>query len=289
MSRTISGMNHSTDEGYSGTPEMVADGRAFSEDVHPAFNRSKFLMRQKLLTLHQKYTVWDEQGQPIMWVERRHYHLRSILAILAVVGIVLVGLVVTGVAAAAVADAANEVLAIVTAIVLGLAFVAAAIGAAVGIMPRRHVGFYADEAKTAPLLAIIQDSKWQILQATYTVTDAGGTPVGYLRKNFLWDLLQKRWQIKGADGTVIGVAHEEASIIICIMKKVMREYLPIRINFVIKSATPDGRAGEILGHFNRKYTLLDKYVLDLSPDTRHWIDRRLGAALGVMLDSAERR
>ena len=46
---------------------------------------------------------------------------------------------------------------------------------------------------------------------------------------------------------------------------------------------------QILGEFNRKFTLLDRYVLDLTHDLQRTLDRRVALALGVMLDTGERR
>lgn len=43
------------------------------------------------------------------------------------------------------------------------------------------------------------------------------------------------------------------------------------------------------GEFNRNFTLFDRYVLDLTRDHPRMIDRRLGVALGVLLDTGEHR
>ena len=59
----------------------------------------------------------------------------------------------------------------------------------------------------------------------------------------------------------------------------------IRTNFNIYAS--DGATK--LGEFNRKITILDRYVLDMSEDERRLLDRRLAVALGVMLDTGERR
>jgi hypothetical protein len=45
----------------------------------------------------------------------------------------------------------------------------------------------------------------------------------------------------------------------------------------------------VVGEFNRKFTLLDRYVLDLSRDEERALDRRVAVAMGVMLDTGERR
>ena len=46
---------------------------------------------------------------------------------------------------------------------------------------------------------------------------------------------------------------------------------------------------EVFGEFNRKFTLFDRYVLDLSADADRTFDRRIALAVGVMLDTGERR
>ena len=57
-----------------------------------------------------------------------------------------------------------------------------------------------------------------------------------------------------------------------------------RTNFVF--VRPDG---EVLGEFNRKFTLLDRYVLDVTADDERALDRRIVLATGIMLDTGERR
>ena len=48
-----------------------------------AFNRDKFLLRQKLLAISEKYDVCDEQANPILYVERPAHLLRNLGASLA--------------------------------------------------------------------------------------------------------------------------------------------------------------------------------------------------------------
>jgi hypothetical protein len=45
----------------------------------------------------------------------------------------------------------------------------------------------------------------------------------------------------------------------------------------------------VVGEFRRKLTILDRYVLDLTADRARAFDRRVAVALGVMLDTGERR
>ena len=55
--------------------EGGTDGR-----LNAAFNHDKFLLRQKLMTIGSKYVVWDEQQQPILFIERPLYFWRNLLA-----------------------------------------------------------------------------------------------------------------------------------------------------------------------------------------------------------------
>src|SRR5918999_1237632 len=54
------------------TPKSQADS---------LFNRDIFLLRQKHLSINQKYQVSDEEGNPILFVERPTYFWRTILAL----------------------------------------------------------------------------------------------------------------------------------------------------------------------------------------------------------------
>ena len=49
------------------------------------FDRDRFLLLQKHLALSETYRVFDEQGQPIMFVKREGRHLRQLAAAVAAV------------------------------------------------------------------------------------------------------------------------------------------------------------------------------------------------------------
>jgi hypothetical protein len=50
-----------------------------------------------------------------------------------------------------------------------------------------------------------------------------------------------------------------------------------------------GMSDQVIARFIRKWTLLDRYVLDLTEDTQNYLDPRVALAMGVMLDTGERR
>ena len=110
--------------------------------------------------------------------------------------------------------------------------------------------------------------------------DPEGRPLARFTKNSLWDIFQKRWQCDAPDGTPLCVAKEEFWH--ALLTRTLGKLFPMNFNFY------DG-SGSLMGSFNRKFTLLDRYVLDLTGDPRRTLDRRVALAMGVMLDTGERR
>ena len=250
----------------------------------PAFDRDQFLLRQQHLSINQKYHVWDEQGNAIMFVERPTHLLRTILVALAAVfgGVILVlGVVLAGVALAKVSEAL-AVAGAVLAVVIGLGALLTVI---VWLSPKRHVTFYRDESKSERLLDVLQDHKFWLIKATYTVRDAAGETLGVLHKNYLYNFFRKRWDCIGPEGATICVARED-SLLLSLLRRWIGPLLGVlRANFLIF----DGDSDRVIGEFNRKFTILDRYALDLKADPERTLDRRIALALGVMLDTGERR
>src|ERR671914_1202391 len=57
-------------------------GYTANSQADPVFDRDIFLLRQKHLAINEKYTVSDESGTPIVYVERPAHLLRNLLALL---------------------------------------------------------------------------------------------------------------------------------------------------------------------------------------------------------------
>jgi uncharacterized protein YxjI len=89
----------------------------------------------------------------------------------------------------------------------------------------------------------------------------------------------------GADRRLLFLAKED-SIILSLLRRFLGPMFGLlRTNFVfIPAGTED-----VIGEFKRKFTILDRYVLDMSADQQRLMDRRIAVALGVMLDTGERR
>ena len=46
--------------------------------LNPAFARDKFLLKQKHFSFSEKYYVWDEQGEVILFIERPSHLLQNL-------------------------------------------------------------------------------------------------------------------------------------------------------------------------------------------------------------------
>ena len=250
----------------------------------PAFSRDKYLLRQKHLSISQKYFVWDEKGQSILFVLRPAHLVRNIFAALVGAFAALIALVLGMMVAGAVGDAVNETLGVVIGILslLGAAIAGIAVGSL--FSKKRHIQFFRDESQQELLLEVKQDQKFVLLNATFTLCDAAGQVLGRFQKNYIYNIFRKRWRFFAPEGQLQYVAKED-SIILSLLRRLLGPLFGLlRTNYIILD--PDER---LVGQFNRKFTLLDRYVLDLTHDNARTFDRRVAVALGVMLDTGERR
>jgi len=256
-------------------------GTAVSQ-LDPAFDRDIFLLRQQMLRISEKYDVGDEQGKKIIFVERPAHVLRNLGAILVVLAGLLGGLP----AFAALIDAMppGSVRTIVGTIGM-LTILVGSIVLGVVISAKRHVTFYRDQTKREKLIDILQDKKFQPITMTYTVRDARGRTLAKLGKNWLFNAIRKRWYVWGPDGRVLFLAKED-SIILSLLRRFLGPLFGVlRTNFIFLPAGTE----DVIGEFKRKFTILDRYVLDMTADPQRLMDRRIAIALGVMLDTGERR
>jgi uncharacterized protein YxjI len=251
----------------------VAPAVAASTSPDAAFDHDRFLLRQKVLTIHEKYDICDEQGQKILFIERPGHHLKNLLALVA--GLAAAALVAAPIIALA-AHWDSPMLGVAGA----LAGFAALLVVAVRLSPFRHIDFYRDESRQEKILQVLQDQKATIFTQTFTVVDAGGRPIARLSKNPLTNSWRKTWKCAAPDGRPICIATED-SLLKALFRKFVAKLFPM--NFIIV------RDDELLGTFNRNFTLFDRYVLDLTHDRTRSLDRRIAVAIGVLLDTGERR
>ncbi len=272
----------------SGASTEAAAGGAqagYGEGVDPAFQRDKFLLKQKHFAISEKYVVWDEEGGELLYIERPAHLLLNIAAIFA--GLAAFGAVVFGcfhLFSLLPRDTSGGV-ALIVLLLMAAASFSAAFFAWLAVVPLRHVTFFRDENKSECLLKVSQDQKFAFFTMTYTIRTPNDEVLGVLHKNYLYNVFRKRWYIFRPDGSLWCLVLED-SIILSLLRRFLGSFYGLlRSNFIIQWENTE----DVIGEFNRKFTILDRYVLDVSRDGQHRLDRRVACALGVMLDTGERR
>ncbi len=240
--------------------------RAPAKTLPTLFDRDIFQLREKHFAISTKYHVRDEEGSPLLYVERPALVLQRIVSVIIIYFVLLVLFAV-----------------IAPRLDIGWFVVIAAYF----IGPHRDIFFYPDDRKQAVLLTVFQDFIVQFPTTRFTLRDAAGHVLATYKKNRFTDFLRKRWWVYGPDGALLMFAQED-SIILSLLRRLtglIIDLAAFRTNFVLYA--PDGE--RVLGEFNRKLTIFDRYTLDMSEDADRAIDRRVALALGVLLDTGEGR
>jgi hypothetical protein len=224
--------------------------------------------------------VQAADGTPILYVERPTYLLRAVFAyVLGTIAATLTLVWITTLVRSVGHDLGTLI------VLAGLALAPAAfLVVSMSARPRRHVTIYRDESRSEILLRVLQDQRFAVLTRTYTIVTVGGEILARLRKRYVHNVIRKRWYVEGPTGRVVALALEE-SIVLSLLRRVLGSFFGLlRTNFLV--IHPDGT---VLGEFNRKFTILDRYVLDLAADAQRHLDRRVALSLGIMLDTGEGR
>ncbi len=250
-------------------------------DVDPAFDRDVFLLRERVFTIRTKYEVWAEDGTPVLYVERPTYPLRTLLAYAlgALAALFVLGWL------ARIFGAAGPLLGpfvfLLGWIVVPFTFLVVSMA----VRPLRHVTVFRDESRREVMLRVLQDQRVAFLARTYTVLAKTGEPLARLRKTYIHNVVRKRWYVQTPAGQPLAMAIED-SVVLSLLRRILGSFLGfLRTNFVLVRGADE----EVFGQFNRKFTLLDRYVLDLREDPERTFDRRIALALGIMLDTGEGR
>jgi hypothetical protein len=156
------------------------------------------------------------------------------------------------------------------------------VGSAMG--KERHISFYRSETEQERVLEVRQDQLVVLARATFSLVDPAGNLLGTFEKRYIYNLFRKQWNFLSPAGVLLYVAKED-SILLSLLRRVLGSFFGLlRTNYVILDAQE-----RLLGQFSRKLTLMDRYVLDMSADPTHAMDRRVALALGVLLDTGEKR
>lgn len=188
-------------------------------DNDSKFDRDKFLVHQKMLSIGAKYYVYDEDQEPLFFVQRPALRLKA------------------------------------------------------------HIEIFDDDTKNVRRLMLRQDRILAINQHFTLLTPEDQVLCTYERRGLL-SLVRRTWVIRNSVGQEIAQAREDSWA-----KAVFRRLFGwMRTDFEILLAD-----NTHVGAFHRKFTIGDKYALDLTNDPDRRLDRRIAVGLAILLDTAEAR
>ena len=193
------------------------------------FARDRFFVNRKVLSLGNKYLVYDEMDRPLFFIDRPVFALKSQFTV------------------------------------------------------------YEDESKANPLISVNQESALTVINSSFIVQDAEGRTIGWLRRQGWQSFLRRVWHVVDAREKQIALAMED-SLPKAILRRLVGERgligMLVRTNFIF---VRENDREVPFGEFNRRLTLTDKHILDLSNDPERTFDRRLALALAIVLDNSERQ
>ncbi|HBC43239.1 MAG TPA: hypothetical protein DCZ88_15480 [Pseudanabaena sp.] len=256
------------------------------------FNRDKFLLsRKKVLTISE-YDVFDEHGNPILYIERPAHFLRNL-------GSALTG-VIAGITVAILlfmlVGVASESLKGFLFLFALLSWFVVTFTVSNLLHKKRHVTIYRDKSKQEPLLKVLQDKNVEFMTATFTLRDTNGVLAKFRKNNI-------NWYCYSPDGFLLCVAKgiREDSITPDLLRRVLfspeERFRKYYLNFIIFQGNSDRVIGEfnhydsglldpdLIADLDRRIAIayLSSMMLDMSADQQHSLDRRIAIALGVML------
>lgn len=148
---------------------------------------------------------------------------------------------------------------------------------------KRHVTM-TSLATNSVAVDIQQDRQFQLVVSTYTVRDGEGDILAYVRKNHFLSLIRRCWVMRSPQGALLMHVREDHFLLACLRRLLGNFFGLLRTHFILQ-----GDDGRQLGRFNRRLHVRERNFLDLTPDFDATVDRRIGVAMGVMLDTMERR
>lgn len=199
------------------------------------FDRDKFFVNQKRMSINERYFVYDEEGRELFYVERPFRWFG-----------------------------------------------------------RRTITIYDDESKQKPILFVTQDHYWEAFHRNYKAKTVDGEVLAKLSRNNIKSLFRRGWDIADAAGAPLAIAREDSVILAFVRRLVNLIPFVDLLGGIIKTdfhfIRRDESGNEVkIGSFDRRISLFDKYVLDLSADPERKLNRRVALAVGILLDTAEKR
>jgi hypothetical protein len=253
-------------------PDYTAQWESF---LQQRFLFHQLNVKQRLLTIGQRYDLYDSNGYPLFHVVRPPRLRLTMLA----------GVLTTICRWAFLFFALRLLLQGQVHLAIALLFVSGPLCSVLYVLlaPYRDISVFSDDTQQVRLLSIRQDNKFGVYH-WYTIYDLTGAPVARARRNFLLGIFRRQWAAFTPEGELLCVLMEDNFVLALLRRYIGPLWGLLRTNFDV--LLPDGTR---LGEYNRQLTLIDEYQLNLHGDPYYLIDRRVAVALAVLLDTAEGR
>jgi uncharacterized protein YxjI len=156
---------------------------------------------------------------------------------------------------------------------------------------KEDIRFYTDDSKREELIRIKARQRFDP-RARYDVTEAGGTMIGQIQKEFGSSLLRSTYSLYDAQGNPAARAREKSMVVAFFRRLVgfvpyignYADWLPIPYHFEFL------RGDTVIGlHSRHKWKFRDVYTIDMSADPDRTLDRRLVLAIAVGMDALQAR
>ncbi|MFX0181804.1 MAG: hypothetical protein ACFE95_01880 [Candidatus Hodarchaeota archaeon] len=166
---------------------------------------------------------------------------------------------------------------------------------------KTHLHVYTGDPKTSPEIMTMKDNASFDSWANFDILDnETNQNLGNAKRNFWSSIIRENWTIRDGTGKVVGRV-KARSLIISLIRNIrwIVGWIPIisgvvelmswliRLQFDLY-LVQEGKDVKV-GEFNRRVTIGDKYILDMSADSQRIFNRKFAVALAVLLDSAEQR
>jgi uncharacterized protein YxjI len=156
---------------------------------------------------------------------------------------------------------------------------------------KEDIRFYTDDTKSQELLRIKARQRFDP-RARYDVTGPDGAKIGEIQKKFGASLLRSTYELHPAAGGDPVIA-QERNLVVALFRRLVgfvpyignfADWLPIPYHFDFM------RGDQVVGtHERKRWSLRDRYTIDLSGDPERTLDRRLILAIAVGMDALQAR
>lgn len=257
------------------TNNNKTENQTIKTNENSIFSHNIYGIKQKKIAINEKYYIKDKDNNDILFALRKVYLIRKILSIFTFIFVVVLFIFIWWFI-----WLYNELI-----IMINIIFwIFVGIYIAILISPKKHIRFFKDDKdlEWEAEFEIKEDSKFQIINKTFTMLNKEKEIICKFRKNIFTDIIRKKWHME-FDWKHIEI--KEDSIILWLLRRFIPYGKFIRTNFIFT----DFKKNNNLWIFKRKFELFDNYTLDLSNDIVYNVPRKLAIWMSILLDTWEKR